>query len=304
MLFDEICQINRLPSSLYQLLKYLHQKEIRQSDDLLVSIVYYLFLESGFVPITLPDEFKAKIATHWGYSFVAQIPEFSWKIAADEILKQHHQREPNDAAGIEQIYEFKLKLLSLSDDEMQLVIRKVFSGSAFCVTFCMNQQELATSIILPVNEFINLKQNDDFDIISLQQNPQNYLKNIRDLSEKVKHNLIAPIRNMMMYESAYPNASLHGMPQEVLWKLFSYFRSDLQTLQKISQTCVYLRNITISYLEESNIRLKHRRPTQIIYDPLDQVHHGSRYRISNGFSGLFFPENRRYRPLNYFFYNR
>lgn len=303
MQFDEMCQINRLPLSFDLLLQYLYEKEIRQPDELLVSIVYYLFLESGFIPKTLPSEFKSKIVTHWGFSFVAQIPQYSWKIAADDILKQHLLRQRNVAAATEHVYEFELNLLNHSDEEMQLVIRKVFGGSALCVTFCLSQQSQASSIILPVNEFINLINTTEC-FENIQQNPQNYFRNVRELSEKVKQNLIAPLRNIVMYASAYPNAALHGMPQEILWNLFSYLRHDLQMLQKISQTCVYLRNITITFLNESKIQLKHRQPTPIIYDPLDRVHHGSQYRIFNDFSGFFFPENRGYRPLNYYFYHR
>lgn len=181
---------------------------------------------------------------------------------------------------------------------MQLVIRKIFGGATLCVTFCSSGQEQASSIILALNDYINLDANEKCHFEDILSNPNGYFKNVRELIENVKQHLIAPLRNMIMYDSAYPNAALHGMPQEILWTLFAYLRSDLQALQKVSQTCVYLRNMALSYLHESNIRLKNRRPTPIIYDPLDQIHHRSRYRVFNDFSGLIFGG---YRPLNYYF---
>lgn len=254
--------------------------------ELLIAVVYYLFLESGLVPITLPAEVKSQIRTHWGFSFVAQIPDYSWKIVADEIVQQHQRLQQNEAVAsvqMEQIYEFKLNLLQHSEEEMQLIIRKIFGGAALCITFYLSVEQ-AMSVILPVNDFINTNENLKID--QIQKNPQNFLKNVRKLNELVKQNLIAPLRNTLMYESAYPNASLHGMPKEILWTLFGFLRSDLVTLQKVSQTCVYLRNMTISYLNESNVRLKHRRPTPIIYEPSDD-NHRPRYRIPSGIPGLY-----------------
>lgn len=295
MLFEETCQSNKLPLSFDRLLHSLYHKELKTPAEILVTVVYYLFLESGFVPKTLPPELRSKIRTHWGFSFIAQIPDFSWQIIADEILQQYQQLRHNEAAAStkEQIYEFELNLLQHSDDNMQLIIRKVFDEAALCITFCLGRQEQASSIILPVNEFINVNESMRFD--QIQQNPQNFFRNIRKLNESVKQNLIAPLRNVVMYESALPNAALHGMPKEILWTLFKYLRADLATLQNVSKTCIYLRNMAISFLNESNIRLKHRRPTPIIYDASNQSNHRSRYRIFNWNPGHFI----EYHPHNF-----
>lgn len=293
MLLEDMCHSNKLPSSLSHLLHNTCQREMRGSAELLITVIYYLFLESGFVPTTLPAEQKSKIRTHWGFSFVAQIPDFSWKIAANEIVQEHQRLQHNEVAAstsvqLEQIFEFKLNLLHHSNDLMHLIIRKIFNGAALCISFYLSRQEQASSIILPVNEFIDASENVNFDRI--QQNPQNFIRNVRKLSETIKQKLIAPVRNVVMYESAYPNAALHGMPKEVLWSLFKYLRFDLSTLQNVSQTSVYLRNMAISFLNESNIRLKHRRPTPIIYDPLNHINpHYSRYRINNGIFGGYSP---------------
>lgn len=298
MLLEEMCESNKLPLSLERLLKNLYQRDVKAPVELLIVVVYYLFLESGFVPAALSSEVKSKIRVHWGYSFVAQIPQYSWKIAADEIQRQYEQIQHSAAASIagqtEKIYEFKLNLLQHSNDGMQLITRKIFDGTALCVTFCLSQQAQATSVILPVNEFINVNENTNIDHIL--KNPKDFIRNIKKLNETVKQNLISPSRNVAMYESAYPNAALHGMPKEILWTLFKYLRTDLGTLQKVSQTCVYLRNMAISYLNESNIQLRHRRPTPIIYDTSTSIGHRSRYRIFNEIAGLWYG---RYYPHNF-----
>lgn len=298
-LLEDVLDINRLPLPLENLLYSLHQKDIHTPAELLLAVVYYIFLESGFVPAALPIELRSKIPMHWGYSFAAQIPDCSWAIVAKEISHEYLQSIQNkNPISPESVYEFKLNLLKYSDDEMQLVIRKIFAGTALCATFCLSSQEQASSIVLFINEFICVSANEKPNFQTIASNPNVYFKNVRKLITDVKQTLIAPLRNVIMYDSVHPNAALHGMPKEILSTLFSYLRSDLQTLQKISQTCIYLRNMAISFLHESNIRLKNRRPTPIIYDPLDQVHHGSRYRVFNDFSGLLFGG---YRPLNYYF---
>lgn len=309
MQLKDLCHANRMPSSLKKLLQNLYQKHMQAPAELLTAIVLYLFLESGFVPTVLPLEVKSKIRTHWGFSFVAQIPDYSWRTVADEVSKEYirlhgenskteieNQAKSSKASPSEQIYTFKLNLLNHSDDEMQLVIRKIFNGSTLCVTFCLPQTQQSTSIILPVNKFINVAENCDFE--QIQQNPQQFFRDIRELSDEIKQNLIAPIRNAVMYESAYPNAALNGMPKETLWVLFSYFRFDLKNLQSISQTCVYLRNMAISYLNESNIQLKHRRPTPIIYDTSNErpqsnyrIQPAFHYRSIDFYPWIFLPRN-------------
>ncbi|XP_055297353.1 uncharacterized protein LOC129565960 isoform X2 [Sitodiplosis mosellana] len=302
MLLEEVYQSNKLPLSLERLLHNLCQSNIKAPTEFLIAVVYYLFLESGFGPATLPAELKSKIHVHWGYSFVAQIPDYSWKIAANEISQQYHQLQHNATASTagqtEQIYEFKLNLLQHSNDDMQLIIRKIFGGAALCVIFCLSRQEHSTSVILPVSEFISANEISNVDHIL--QSPLNFFRNVRKLNETIKQNLISPSRNVAMYESAYPNAALHGMPKEILWTLFRYLRTDLQTLQQVSKTCVYLRNMAISFLNESNIQLRHRRPTPLIYDRSNQIGHRSRYRIFHEIPGVGLFHG--YKP--HYFWNR
>lgn len=293
---EEMSNVNRLPISFVNLLQSLHQRNVHEPAEVLIAILHYLFLESGFVPLAVPAELGSGMRTHWGYSFVAQIPDKSWAIVADEIVQQYTQWRDKDTADQatvsnaskpEHIYTFKLKLFNQSDDEMQLVIRKIFGGSTLCVSFCLEHHEQSTSIILSVNEFISLAENYDFD--QIRQNPQQFFHNTRELSRKIKQTLVTPIRNVVMYESEYPNAALNGLPKEILWLMFKYFRSDLSTLQKMSQTCVYLRNLAITFLNESKIHLKHRRPTPITYDASDHLQPRSRYRIYNMYPRIFRP---------------
>lgn len=272
MLIDDVYHANKLPSPLQNLLQKLFGRNVK-SAELLVAFVYYAFLESGCVPAAMPVEQKSKIPAHWGYSYATQIPEYSWSIVADQISEQFNQWEKSygisdtsNASKSDQIFEFKLNLLKYSTDEMHLVIRKIFGGNALCATFCIDQQEKATSIVLPIAQFINENAINGVDFHTVRQNPQQYFTNICELTKNVKQILIMPLHNSAMYDIGVPHAALSGLPKEVLWTLFKYVRSDLKTLQNISRTCVYLRNMAISFLNEKNIQLKQRQPTAIVHD--------------------------------------
>lgn len=283
---EDFHRTKKIPASLLNLLNSLYCNNIRGSAELLIAIVYYLILETGYVPVDLPFDQCSDVRTHWGFSFIAQIPHKCWNILANQITQQYIQLSDSKNDATDKIYTFKLKLLKHSDDEAQLVIRKIFNESTLCVTFFLEQHEQSTSIILPVNEYINRIENIDFDYI--RQHPQQFFQKTQNLSTQIKQNLVAPLRNRTMYESAYPNAALNGLPKDILWFLFRYFRFDLCTLQKISQTCVYLRNMSITFLDESNIRLKHRQPTPITYNA-SEFQPRSRFRIYNVYPWIFRP---------------
>lgn len=296
--FENVSRSNRLPTSLDYLLHSLYQDQIRDSSEFLIAIIYYLFLETGFTPVALPDELNTKIRTHWGFSFVAQIPEHSWNLVADEIIQQYMQLygKANECESTvsnvpksEEIYKFTLKLFGHSECVLQLIVRKIFDGSSICVTCCLEQYKQSTSIVLRVNDFINITENIEFERI--RQNPNKYFLKFQLLNTEIKQTLIAGLRNVIMYECAYANAALNGLPKELLWILLKYLRSDLIALQNMSQTCVYLRNMIIMFLNESNIRLKHRQPTPITYDSTNELQLRSRRRIYNVYPWIFHPFN-------------
>lgn len=266
MLIENIPQNNRLPASLKQLLQALFglNKNVLPVD-VLVAMIYYLSFENGFVPNTFPIESSSAIATYWGYSFVAQIPKISSKLAAKQIFEQSNLHT-EDAHKFEGTYTFIVKLLDFSDREVQLIIRKVFNGEALCVTFCIDKEQQAESTCLRVADYISIKEM-DFDEIS--NNPIGIFHNINLLVEKMKCGLITPIRNQLMFnnEPNHPYAALIGMPKDMLWLLFSFLRNDLKTMHTLSQTCTYLREVAIAYLDEKNVRLHNRRSTPIIRDP-------------------------------------
>lgn len=271
LLVQDICRVNRLPSSFKQLLHTLfHRCKGISSADILVALIYYLSFESGFVPNTFPPD--ESVATYWGYKFVAQIPAISAALAATQIHEQYSQfgqlssTSSTPPRQSEQIYKFSVKLLSFADEEVQLIIRKVFNGDAVCVTFCsVGEEQQAKSVCLLVNEFLEPANILQFD--QIQENPQHFFRNIDKLIELIVVNVIAPIRTQLMANNRNPNAALIGLPKEILWVLLRHFRNDLKSLQALSQTCSYLRQAAIAYLEENAIRLRNRRPTPIIRDP-------------------------------------
>lgn len=299
-LFGDTCHTKRLPPSLVCLLHSLHQSGIKAPAEFLIATVCYLLLESGLVPASISAELSSKVRTHWGFSFVAGIPKHSWNEVAAQIIEKYNELQNNDATKAaaasqtdapEDIYTFTFKLLNHSDDELQLVIRKIFRGTTLCVMLCSEHHEQSASIILPLNGFVNSNAAEATNFDQIRNDPEHFFSKTGALSTQIKQQLIDPIRNVIMYESAYPNAALHGLPKEVLWSLFRYLRYDLETLQKVSHTCVYLRNMALTFLSESNIRLKHRRPTPITYDASDHIQPRSRRRIYNIYPWMFDPFN-------------
>lgn len=298
-LVDETCHTKKLPPSLKCLLHSLHQSGITTPAEFLIAVICYLLLESGLVPSAIADDLISKVRTHWGFSFVAGIPKNGWNIVADQIIQEYKKLHTEDASistassqlvAPEHIYTLTFKLLNHSDDELQLIIRKVFGGTTLCVMLCSEHHEQSASVILPVNDFVNIiAEAKNFD--QIRNDPEKFFPKTKALSTQIKQQLIEPIRNVIMYESAYPNAALHGLPKEILWSLFSYLRTDLETLQKISHTCVYLRNMALTFLNESNVKLKHRRPTPITYDATDHIQPRSRRRIYNVYPWMFDPFN-------------
>lgn len=292
-LLSDTCHTKKLPPSLEHLLHRLHQSEIKTPAEYLIAIICYLLLESGLVPASISAEVSLKVRTHWGFSFVAGIPKNCWNNVADQIIQKYtelHSKAASQMVVPEEIYTFKFKLLNQSDDELQLIIRKVFGGSTLCVMLCSEHHEQSASVILPVNDFVNsTTEVKSFD--QIRYDPEQFSPKSQTLSTQIKQQLIEPIRNVIMYDSAYPNAALNSLPKEILWSLFRYLRHDLETLQKISHTCVYLRNMAITFLGESNVQLKHRRPTPIIYDATNHIQPRSRYRIYNVYPWMFDPFN-------------
>lgn len=297
-LIGDVTKTNQLPSSFVQLLRKLCCDHTIEPTEILIGLVYYLFLEMGFGPQILSSTIKANIRTHWGYSFVAQIPEHSVDLVAEQIIQQSKQNQPTDPMPSTSKnnmdtnqhpdqHHFNLNLINLSDHELQLIVRKLSNG-IICITFCFDQGLETKSIVLPVSEYIAFNS-DNCNIEHIQQNPGKYFINTQHLSSLIKKELIIPIRNILMDRNSFPNAALNGLPKESLWSLFKLLKNDLNTLQRISQSCVYLRYMVTEFMEEFNIRIRTRRPTRIVHDNDHRLNRYRRFHLQMAFpDGLFY----------------
>lgn len=224
--------------------------------DILVALILYIFHECGFV--MFDEHIVTSIPTYWGYTNVTQIPETYSTAAAACIIQeqQRHLSSPNSQRS----YTAYLKLLNFSEERLVLVIRKIVSGDALCISFCFRDRN--ESICLPVIEYIH----DATTIELVRRSPIRCLKNMATLVTKVKASIITPIRNGVMSSAGLRFPSLIGLPREILWQLMK--RLDLISLQNISHTCTYMRNETRIYLDENHIRVtSNRRPTPIVRLP-------------------------------------
>lgn len=296
-LIGDVTKTNRLPSAFVQLLRKLCCQHTIESTEILIALVYYLFLEMGFGPQTLSSAIKANIRTHWGYSFVAQIPEYSVDLVAEQINQRSQRNEQTNQMPStskmdikqhpDQHHHFNLNLINLSDHELQLIVRKLSNGIV-CITFCLDQGLETKSIVLTVSEYI-LFNSDNCNIEHIQQNPGKYFTNVQHLSSLVKEELIIPIRNILMDRNSFPNGALNGLPKETLWSLFKLLKNDLNTLQRISQSCVYLRYMVTEFMDEFNIRIRARRPTRIVHDNDHRLNRYRRFHLQMAFpDGLFY----------------
>lgn len=228
----------------------IHSLPNTDASDSLIGIILYIFLETGFVPSNLTDDFSS-ISTYCGYEFIAQIPK---QFMTSMTSTFAHQKSSTNAK--EQT--FSLKLLNFSEEQAVLNVRKLFNGDAICLTLCFGCE--STSVCLPVNKFIKMNSTQQFCLDYL-------LENLNDLVAEIKINLIRPIRNQICLSSGYGCPNINGLPKETLDRVLVLL--DLKSLQNLSQACVYLRDHVITYLNESKRYVTTRRSTPIeYYDPM------------------------------------
>lgn len=267
MLLEDTHKCNRMPASCVKLLQNLLINT--NATEILIGLVHYIFLESGFVPNDVQMNIH-DLPIYWGYSYVAQIPDRYSICTASSISNQQKEylnnsqldsnRSPTHTSQHEPVYKFALKLLNFAEPyNLPLVIRKIFSGDTLCITFCYKNQ--TQSICLHVTDYI---RNDmEINVEDLCLNPNAYLIQVDNLVFKIKHNVIASIRNLIMLDGGYRFASLVGLPKEIFWLLLK--RLDLISQQNLSQTCRTLRNGVIQYLRENNLAVTtERKSTPII----------------------------------------
>lgn len=238
---------NRLPRPCVDMLAHLPNDT--NGTSIIVALVLYIFHECGFVLFESPSgDSTSPIPTYWGYTNVTQIPEM-YSTAAVACIKQQSQSET--------IY---LKLLNFSDERLLLVIRRIGNDDVVCVSFCFRDQN--RSVCLPINEFIQ----SEFQLTKIVETPNECLKNIDKLVNKIKSTIITPIRNAVMHEAGLHFLNLDGLPKEILWRILK--RLDIKSLQQLSHTCAYMRNEVRSYLHENHINVTStRRSTPIVRLP-------------------------------------
>lgn len=228
--------------------------------DIIAALILYIFHECGFVSFDSPDA-TTTIPTYWGYTNVTQIPEYYSTEAIEHLVQQQKQRQ--SVAGGDRSYTIYLKLLNFSEERLVLIMREIANGDALCISFCFRDR--SESICLPVTEFIQFDGSASV-LQQVQRSPTECLKNIELLVNKVKSQLITPIRNAVMLAAGLRCPSLIGLPKEILWHLMK--RLDLRSLQNLSHACNHMRNEARIYLNENHINVaSNRRSTPIIRMP-------------------------------------
>lgn len=264
---EDCNETKQLPSSLKRLMDQLNCGNTASPDpaEILTALVFYATSEMGFVPTTFPIECRLKLPTHWAYRFAAQVPFYVNETIAKEIIAQ--RIELNDKTR--SFNTFKLTLANFAIDDITLISQKIFNATTILVSLTADSKTTTKSVILDANDYVVWNPSTN----------QIELINVARFVEKVKHELIEPIRNDLLLSEGYPHAALDGLSKEALSTVFKYLRHNLCDLQALSQASVFLRNMAIEYLGEKNIQLKHRQPTPIVYDsgshrrpPLTQWH--------------------------------
>lgn len=268
----EDINVNQVPTNLLKMFKTFSTPQ--KPFDLLTALVYNLCLEMGFVPAGNDEHIACTDAqahsTCWAFSYVGSIVSTCGSAPAKLIESQ--QSLPSSSS--DRTYRFTLKLLNFSERHCLLVARSIFKGDVACVTFCLDSSN-SRSIILPINRYIHLGKSNEFDddfngdanmplIDKLIRNPVKVLKNVKELSERMKSSVILPIRNELMDTVITGYAALKGLPQEVLYMLFD--KLDLNTLQTVSQVSLKMRNEVVNYIRSKGRRVydAERRRVQIV----------------------------------------
>lgn len=240
-----------MPTSLERLWHQLFDGRSAEPADVLISLVYYATLEMGFVPAKMPNKSHANLATHWAYRFAAHVPFYAGESIAADIIEQRNGLD----TGTRPFYEFHIVLANLVANDTKLIVRKIFSGAHLLISLCSDPITTTRSVVLDTTEFV----------ASIEP-ARIELRNVDRFVANIKYELIEPVRNALLQSEGYPHAALDGLTEDTLWPIFKCFRHDLATLQSLSHTCVFLRNMTIAYVNESKIQLKQRRPTPFVRD--------------------------------------
>lgn len=252
-LLADFCTTSQLPRPCFNLLQNISVDS--DAADILTALILYIFHECGFVTFDLhTDDLAAIIPTYWGYTNVTQIPEI-YSIGAALCIRRQQEQPSSD-----QSFTIYLKLLNFSEERLVLIMRKIVNGDAVCISFCFRDR--IESICVPITQFIQIDRKTTA-VEQIQRSPSKCLKNIEILTNKIKSQVITPIRNAIMSSAGLQFPSLIGLPKEILWHLMK--RLDLKSLQNLSHTCTYTRNEVRIYMTENNINVTtRRRSTPII----------------------------------------
>nr|CAD7265986.1 unnamed protein product [Timema shepardi] len=184
-------------------------------NDQFVTLLFLLIVESGFVPADLTAEQTLK-------------NDLKLNLSRAEAMK--HGLVGWRESGS---YYFNLALRTLPEPVCRLVV--VPTQAMLIVNLvCADQDVPAFATVMDPHYYITEKK----DVSSLDRDFK--CRHLKELSVRVKDKLAVPVRSHILNKRGILNASLLGVPCEVVWKILEY----LDTFDKLrmSETCRTLHN--------------------------------------------------------------
>ncbi|KAG5677902.1 hypothetical protein PVAND_007618 [Polypedilum vanderplanki] len=202
----DLATYHEIPRQLHHIITCINKSS---KFDVFNMFVMYAMYEIGFIGDWIEQHLLSHLSLNWCYSFDQRVFEFC-------TLPQQ-LKERND-------YQLKLTFKFALDPERQVVLYSHLSGDLVLLTVyeqeSHNNLQLglnSKSLTVPISRYIPFNR--------LSQNIPNSFRNLKELSIKLKDNLLLSLRNDIYNDnqsSAMPY--INGLPSWIVIKIFKYLK--------------------------------------------------------------------------------
>jgi len=222
-----------LPLHLRKIIHQMHAKKRSLCQfDAIYALVYSCALETGFIGDWCSSEMLDAYAVNINYSFDRRLILECATIA------------PSSSSAQETAH-LALKLKLTHVPEIQITVHMLDSGDYCLLTAHLtdNSRMMSTSCLtLPVSRYVISKRLDHANLPSC-------FRNLRELSIKLKNQLLLPLRNDILCDKQNP--SLAGQPDDYILMLLKYLRNSKDVIA-LSSVCRRFRSLCIPYLQNKS----------------------------------------------------
>lgn len=222
------------PAHLVALLGQIAEEQRSSRPNILFHVIYAIALEMGFVcpASTAPPSIVLPSAS-WAFSFNRKFISC--------IVASHDRLLPialyNADLGS---FRIRIELFQLAATGRQCILLARIIGDILCVTVHIERSPGAGgySVALSIPRYVSM-------VAGRERQPWKCLRNLRELSERLRGELYGPMRNYLLSETVGHWPGLCGVPEELrrmIWR-----RLNVKSLQAASRTCSVVRREIVEF---------------------------------------------------------